>query len=218
MTPHPAVLARRRRIQTIRARVAAGAVALFIALFGGLYVQMASGNDPALSASSAQVASTSTATDSSVLVLVVLVRHVLLRHGLVGDDHPGLVTMLVAPDLPAGGVADGVLVVADGEVVLANEALRRMVGGDLVGRPAPDWLPSAPPSGEGPLTALERAHVRRHATIGAAMAADVLDAEQAGWLRHHHERDDGGGYPDRLAGDAIPAAPASSRSRTPSTR
>ena len=56
MTNHPAVAARRRRIHTIRVRVAAGAAALFIALFSGLYVQMASGNDPALSATSAQVA------------------------------------------------------------------------------------------------------------------------------------------------------------------
>ena len=52
--------------------------------------------------------------------------------------------MLVAPDLPAGGVADGVLVVADGEVVLANEALRRMVGGDL--RRPPRSRLAAPPS------------------------------------------------------------------------
>jgi HD-GYP domain-containing protein (c-di-GMP phosphodiesterase class II) len=31
-------------------------------------------------------------------------------------------------------------------------------------------------------------------------------------VRHHHERWDGGGYPDRIAGDAIPLAPASSAS------
>jgi hypothetical protein len=62
---HPAVIERRRRIHRIRARVAAGTAALFIALFGGLYVQMAAGRDPALSASSAQVASTTATTDSS---------------------------------------------------------------------------------------------------------------------------------------------------------
>jgi len=63
---HPAVAARRRRIHTLRVRVAAGAVALFIALFSGLYVQMASGHDPALSDTpSAQVATTATTTDSS---------------------------------------------------------------------------------------------------------------------------------------------------------
>ena len=54
--PHPAVAARRARIRRLRARVAAGATALFLALFSGLYVQMATGNDPALGAESAQVA------------------------------------------------------------------------------------------------------------------------------------------------------------------
>jgi hypothetical protein len=65
MTNHPAVAARRRRIHAIRVRVAAGAAALFIALFSGLYVQMASGNDPALSATSAQVARATTSSSSS---------------------------------------------------------------------------------------------------------------------------------------------------------
>ncbi len=65
MSVHPAVAARRRRVQAIRARVAALAAALFIALFGGLYVQMASGNDPALGASAAQVASTGTTTSDT---------------------------------------------------------------------------------------------------------------------------------------------------------
>ena len=65
-TTHPAVAARRRRIHAIRVRVATGAVALFIALFAGLYVQLASGNDPALSkASTGQVASSPTTTTTS---------------------------------------------------------------------------------------------------------------------------------------------------------
>ena len=64
-TPHPAVAARRARVRRIRARVAAGATALFIALFSGLYVQMATGNDPALGAESAQVATTGSSTDST---------------------------------------------------------------------------------------------------------------------------------------------------------
>lgn len=63
-TPHPAIAARRARVRRIRARVAAGATALFIAAFSGLYVQMASGNDPALGAESAQVA-TAAASGSS---------------------------------------------------------------------------------------------------------------------------------------------------------
>ena len=64
-TPHPAITARRARVRRIRARVAAGTVALFIAAFSGLYVQLASGNDPALGAESAQVATTTSSSSAS---------------------------------------------------------------------------------------------------------------------------------------------------------
>jgi HD-GYP domain-containing protein (c-di-GMP phosphodiesterase class II) len=36
------------------------------------------------------------------------------------------------------------------------------------------------------------------------MAGAVLATEQTGWIRSHHERFDGGGYPDRLSGQDIP--------------
>ena len=71
MNPHPAVIARRRRIHRIRTRVAAVAAALFIAAFSTIYVQLASGRDPALLAAAAQVSTTTsgssdtTTTDSS---------------------------------------------------------------------------------------------------------------------------------------------------------
>jgi hypothetical protein len=62
--PHPATAARRARVHRIRVRVAAGATALFIALFSGLYVQMATGHDPALRPTSAQVATASQTTST----------------------------------------------------------------------------------------------------------------------------------------------------------
>ena len=65
-------------------------------------------------------------------------------------------------------------------------------------------LPEALLSCPGSLTASETSHVRRHATIGAALAARVLDSEQEAWIRHHHERPDGSGYHSGLVGDAIP--------------
>ena len=61
---HPKVAAMRRRMSLLRRRVVAGSVALFIALFGGLYVQMATGNDPAVKPTQ-QVASASSTTASS---------------------------------------------------------------------------------------------------------------------------------------------------------
>jgi putative nucleotidyltransferase with HDIG domain len=47
--------------------------------------------------------------------------------------------------------------------------------------------------------------IKRHPVDGAAMLIDVEgDPEIVAIVRSHHERLDGGGYPDGLAGDAIP--------------
>jgi putative nucleotidyltransferase with HDIG domain len=55
------------------------------------------------------------------------------------------------------------------------------------------------------LTLAERRQMERHAAIGERILTKVEDyAEIARIVRHHHERVDGNGYPDRLVGDAIP--------------
>lgn len=54
------------------------------------------------------------------------------------------------------------------------------------------------------LTANEYREITRHASIGAEILADVLLPSQVAWVRGHHERWDGGGYPDGLAGEEIP--------------
>jgi len=46
--------------------------------------------------------------------------------------------------------------------------------------------------------------VKAHAARGAEMVSVVGDPEITAIVRHHHERIDGSGYPDRLAGAAIP--------------
>ena len=56
----------------------------------------------------------------------------------------------------------------------------------------------------GRLTSDEYEQIKPHPGIGARMVADLLTPEQATWIRHHHERFDGFGYPDGLAGTAIP--------------
>ncbi len=50
----------------------------------------------------------------------------------------------------------------------------------------------------------EHDQITRHAGLGAQIVADLLDAEATSWVRGHHERLDGAGYPDGLRGDAIP--------------
>ena len=58
---------------------------------------------------------------------------------------------------------------------------------------------------QGRLTARERALMQSHPAIGDELCRTVrsLDAVRP-IVRHHHERLDGRGYPDRLAGDEIP--------------
>jgi ribonuclease P protein subunit RPR2 len=58
----------------------------------------------------------------------------------------------------------------------------------------------------GPLTVAERELIRTHPTIGAEILNGVTMLQGAGIevVRHHHERWDGAGYPDRLAGAQIP--------------
>jgi len=57
----------------------------------------------------------------------------------------------------------------------------------------------------GKLTDAEYAVVQQHVALGDAIVRDLPDVEliRAG-IRHHHERWDGDGYLDRLAGDDIP--------------
>jgi putative nucleotidyltransferase with HDIG domain len=54
------------------------------------------------------------------------------------------------------------------------------------------------------LTDGEFALVKRHAADGAALVAALDDPELTAIVRHHHERMDGTGYPDGLAGGDIP--------------
>jgi hypothetical protein len=56
----------------------------------------------------------------------------------------------------------------------------------------------------GKLTEEEYEVMKRHAIVGAAMAARINDPEITGMVRHHHEQLDGGGYPDGLSGSDIP--------------
>ncbi len=57
----------------------------------------------------------------------------------------------------------------------------------------------------GKLSASELEQIRNHPDTGAEIAVKALDEEQLGWIRHHHERWDGAGYPNGVAGEAIPA-------------
>jgi HD-GYP domain-containing protein (c-di-GMP phosphodiesterase class II) len=57
----------------------------------------------------------------------------------------------------------------------------------------------------GALSLDERRQMEQHSVIGERILRNVADyAEISAIVRHHHERVDGNGYPDRLEGDQIP--------------
>ena len=60
-----------------------------------------------------------------------------------------------------------------------------------------------------PLTAPERARQRPSTPSSPRRIVEgVLAPEQVVWIRIHHERPDGEGYPDGLSGDEIPEGAA----------
>jgi HD-GYP domain-containing protein (c-di-GMP phosphodiesterase class II) len=104
--------------------------------------------------------------------------------------HSGRVARLAAAI--AGGLGwDAADVEALREAAELHDVGKLCVAADVLGR-------------RGPLAPSERADVELHPGLGAAMLATVLSPAQVAWVRHHHERWDGRGYPDRLEGDDIP--------------
>jgi response regulator RpfG family c-di-GMP phosphodiesterase len=66
-------------------------------------------------------------------------------------------------------------------------------------------LPDAALAPSDPAGYVDSPLIRAHVELGAALVTRVPElAPAAGAIRHHHERYDGGGYPDGLAGEAIP--------------
>ncbi len=63
-------------------------------------------------------------------------------------------------------------------------------------------VPDAVLTRDGPLSDGDRALLHGHPVLGERILAPF--GEAAAFVRHHHERPDGGGYPDGLDGDAIP--------------
>jgi diguanylate cyclase (GGDEF)-like protein len=79
-------------------------------------------------------------------------------------------------------------------------ALRRAAMLHDVGKIAVRTEILAKPSG---LTEEEFADIQRHSVVGGIMLAHAGLTEEATWVRHHHERVDGRGYPDGVSGEDL---------------
>jgi diguanylate cyclase (GGDEF)-like protein/putative nucleotidyltransferase with HDIG domain len=60
----------------------------------------------------------------------------------------------------------------------------------------------------GPLTSQERIVIREHAELSARIVEGVLAPDQVEWIRDHHEKPDGSGYPQGLTEGDIPEGAA----------
>jgi HD-GYP domain-containing protein (c-di-GMP phosphodiesterase class II) len=69
-------------------------------------------------------------------------------------------------------------------------------------------VPDAILTKPGPLTPEERVQMEAHVELSARIVGSVLSDEQVDWIRYHHERPDGGGYPHRLTASQIPEGAA----------
>ncbi len=82
-----------------------------------------------------------------------------------------------------------------GEAALVHDVGKIGIPDSLLRKPAP-------------LTETERDQIRAHAELAARIVEDILAPEQVEWIRTHHERPDGHGYPRGLRAHEIPEGAA----------
>ncbi|HEY3613742.1 MAG TPA: HD domain-containing phosphohydrolase [Gaiellales bacterium] len=128
--------------------------------------------------------------DEAVLVAASLARAAAEREGVPHEHEVGVAELaeLVGRELGLPESLQGDLRLAG----LLHDVGTIAVAGAVLSKP-------------GPLEEHEWVVLREHPSIGADMVARIpgLARTQLA-IRHHHERFDGQGYPDRLAGEAIP--------------
>ena len=105
-------------------------------------------------------------------------------------DHSNRVASLATSLAVEAGWAPAE-VVALHRAALLHDVGRAGVPETVIGKPAA-------------LDPAERAQLNTQTVAGADMLTAGFSPDQVAWVRHHHERWDGTGYPEGLAGEAIP--------------
>ena len=121
------------------------------------------------------------------------------------SEHPAMVLLGSSPEMAGHGRSVARIAVRMAESLGLSEREQELVGlaaalHDLGKMPVPDATLNKP----GPLNSKEWAQVRLHPILGEQLLVSVGLEQIAPWVRSHHERPDGLGYPDGLRGDAIP--------------
>ncbi len=132
---------------------------------------------------------------------------------LTRTQHESLVRLAQAAEMKGGDSGAHMVRIGHMAAIVAARAGLDPAACDLLRRAAPMHdlgkigIPDAVLGKTGPLDPAEREAMRRHPEIGARLIGDCaapLFRMAAEIALYHHERWDGSGYPDRLAGTAIP--------------
>jgi two-component system cell cycle response regulator len=129
--------------------------------------------------------------------------------GLPIDESRRLVAMRTGvigyPDAHAIGVAQCSLQIA-AQLALADDVRRAVAHGALLHDVGKLHISEQILSKPGPLTPEEQLRIREHPLEGKRIVGTEVAEPVAEVVTAHHERWDGGGYPEGLAGDDIPLA------------
>jgi diguanylate cyclase (GGDEF)-like protein len=90
------------------------------------------------------------------------------------------------------------------ELGLSEERIARLRLAGLLHDVGKIGVPDAILNKPAKLTDEEYEQMQRHSLLGFEIVDAAGLPEEARWVRHHHERVDGRGYPDRLSGEEIP--------------
>jgi len=140
-----------------------------------------------------------------------LVRAKRLRDEMIGMESAimALATAIEARDPYAEGHIERVVSYASslGEVIgLSQQELELVRNGGILHDVGKIGIRESVLAKRGPLSDEELEHIRLHPIIGERICQPLRSRGILDIVRHHHERYDGRGYPDGLAGEDIPLA------------